>query len=86
VPGVFGFSIFLTEVYIPFIVSSMPSTLSSISCVLLVRFASEVPVQVPKFFILRLPSVWVFFIESISSFQFELFYPFPSTVRVFRFL
>lgn len=41
--------------------SSMPEILSFISCISLVTLASEVHVQVPKFFISECASVWLFF-------------------------
>jgi hypothetical protein len=47
---------------------SMPEILSSILCILLVKFASAVPVQIPNFLISRIPLVCAFFIVSISIF------------------
>lgn len=38
----------------------MPEIISFICCVVVVRLASEVSVQVPNFFISRIPSIWVF--------------------------
>lgn len=49
------FNISLTKVSIFSIMSPMPEILSSASCILLVRFAFEVPAQVPKFYISGLP-------------------------------
>jgi hypothetical protein len=59
----------LTVVSISSIVSSMPEILSSI-CVLLVMFASVVPVLFPRFSISRVSSVCVFFIASIFIFRY----------------
>ena len=46
-----------------------PETVSSISYILLVPFASGVLVQIPKVFISRFFSFWVFFIDPISTFK-----------------
>ena len=61
---------FLNKVYpsLPSI-SSVPKIISSISCIPLVKIASEVPVQVPKLFISRFTSLCAFFIDSNFHFQ-----------------
>jgi hypothetical protein len=56
------------KVSISLIMISMSEILSSISCILLLRLASEVPVLVPKLFISIFTSSWVFFLYSISTF------------------
>lgn len=66
--GLFFFR-FNVVVSISSIVSSISEIVSSVSYILLVRFASEVHVQVPTFFISRLFSVWVFFVDSSSIFM-----------------
>jgi len=58
----------------------VPEIPSSIDCILLMKLASVVPVQIPKIFISRIPSVCVFFMASILTFRSYLF---PSTVCVF---
>lgn len=55
----------------------------SISHILLVRLASDVPVQVPNFFIHSFPSVWVFFFEFLFTSMFGTGSPFHSNVCVF---
>ena len=42
------------EVFISPVVSTVPQILSTVSCTVLGRFASEVPVRVSKFFNLKL--------------------------------
>jgi hypothetical protein len=61
----------LTDVLISLIIFSIPEILSSISCILLVLFASVVPVFFffYRFSISRISSVCVFFIASISIFS-----------------
>jgi hypothetical protein len=67
----------LTDVSISFITSSMPETLSSISCILLVMLATVVPLNLPRFSISRILPDCVFFIASISISGLEQFYAFP---------
>lgn len=55
----------MTEVSIPSSVSLMPKILVSISCVLLFKLESVIPVHIPKFLISRVPLVCVFFVASI---------------------
>lgn len=47
----------------------MPEILSYSSSILMVKFASEVPVQISKFFISNFPSVWAFFMDYIYTFM-----------------
>lgn len=62
----------------------MPVILSLTSCILLLRLASEVPIQVPSFFNFRFHSFLVLFIVfSISGL--EMFYLFSPTVSFYRF-
>lgn len=49
--------------------SLMPKFYSSISCILLIRLASEASIWVSKFFTFIFSSVWIVFIDSISSFK-----------------
>jgi hypothetical protein len=50
--------------------SSVPETLSYISCILLLMLASMVPDFFPKVFISSIASLWVFFIVSTSLFRY----------------
>lgn len=59
----------LTEVSISFVIPSVPEIFSSVSFILLVKLPCEVHVQVPRLFISRFPTVWVFFADSISTFR-----------------
>lgn len=59
----------MTKVSISSIVPSTPEGLSSYSCILLVKIVTVVPTWIPKFFISRIPSAYVFFIASVSSFM-----------------
>ena len=69
VRNVLALTISLTEVSISSLVSSTSEFLSSITCILLVMLASVVTVLFPRFAILRISSVFIFFIASISTFR-----------------
>lgn len=64
----FTFNIFFYHVFISSLVSPMPEILFSMSCILLMNFVSVVPVHIPKIFISRISSVYIFFIAYISIF------------------
>lgn len=66
--SLFFYSVFsLMNVFTSSMLSSMPEILSSMTCIVLVYLASVVPVQVPKFFISRISSV--FFTDSYFHFH-----------------
>lgn len=54
------------------------------SYILLVLLTSEVSAWIPKYYNYILPSTWVFFIESISTFRSWLFYSFPFPLCAFK--
>ena len=62
---IFRFNIFFDVVY-PFLLSCLQCLNSLLHYVS--KLASEIPVQVPKFFISRFSSIWVFF-DFISTFR-----------------
>jgi hypothetical protein len=51
------------------VVLSTPEILSALACILLVKLTSVVPLQIPKLFISRFPSVSLFCVDSISIFR-----------------
>jgi hypothetical protein len=65
----FGITFSLTKVSISLFMIAMPEIISSISCILMVRFVLKVPVHDLKIFIPRFILDWVFFIDSISTFR-----------------
>jgi hypothetical protein len=69
----------------PFLHISMPESLSSISCILLVNLASVLPVYIPKIFISRFPSVLLFPYQVLRSFVYflQLFLFFLAFFKVF---
>lgn len=62
------------------IVSSMPETISSISCIFLVKFAPIVPVAFLKFFYFQISLSLCFHFAFIFISRLETFYSIPSTV------
>lgn len=67
----FSFSLNNISVYIVFSVTGIPS---SICFIIMVKLVSVVLYWVPQFFIFRFPSIWFFFIDSISTFLFIFFH------------
>ena len=65
------------------IVSSKPEVVSSISCILLSILASVIPVCIPTFFISRIPSVFLYFVASMSIFRPRIILLFSSTLCFF---
>jgi hypothetical protein len=76
----------LSNVPISSIVSPMPEILSSISCILLVKLASVVPVRIPDFFSFSEFPKFVFSLLLLFPFSgLEPFYPFsPSRFKLSR--
>jgi hypothetical protein len=72
----------LMEVFISSFSSSMPEHPSSISCILLVRLATEVPVPVLTFSFPVFPRFWFSLLILFPLSGLGQFYSFPSTVYI----
>lgn len=59
----------MTDVSFSYILSCMPKILSSVSSNLFVTLAYVVPIHLPMFSISKVPSVFLFFTVSMSSFR-----------------
>ena len=79
---VFRFNIFSDQCIYFFHSIFTSEFLCSISCILLMKLASVVPLQISIFFIM-IPSGFVFFIDSIFFLGLEQFYVFPPIVYIF---
>jgi hypothetical protein len=70
----------LIKVLISFILYSLPEILASIFFILLISLASEVPVQIPKYFISSFHLVWIFLLIMFPLSCIEHFYSLRSNV------
>ena len=75
----------LTEVSISFTVSSMSGILSSISYILLIKFASVVPAPVPKLPFPEFPQFAFSLLILFPLLGLEMFYSSPSSLFLFYF-